>query len=127
MANSVTSWPLARGETTWIQPRPDPIARRAPRPRPVANRTLRYLRSFASRRVFGWLWRKHREASRGISVRRYCEGGWWPHVDGVWLFNPTRDRDHSVPLPGSSDPNAVGERGDVNEGVTTGLVESRMR
>jgi hypothetical protein len=40
---------------------------------------------------------------------------------------PDEDRDHSVPLPGSSDPIAVGERGDVNEGVTTGLVESRMR
>jgi len=90
MANSVTSWLLARGDTTWIQPRPDPIARRAPRPRPAVSRTFRYLHSFAWRRVFGWLWRKHREASKGDLRRRYCEGGWWPHVDGVWLFNPTR-------------------------------------
>jgi hypothetical protein len=56
----------------------------------VVSRTFRYLRSFAWRRVFGWLWRKHREASKGDLLRRYCEGGWWPHVDGVWLFNPTR-------------------------------------
>jgi hypothetical protein len=39
-------------------------SRTAPRPRPVVSRTFRYLRSFAWRRVFGWLWRKHREASK---------------------------------------------------------------
>jgi RNA-directed DNA polymerase len=88
--------PVLRGWATYFRPG-------------VSSRTFRYLRSFVWRRVFGWLWRKHRQESKRELRRRYCEGGWWPHVDGVWLFNPTklgttryRYRGAAIPTPWAS-------------------------
>jgi RNA-directed DNA polymerase len=88
--------PVLRGWATYFRPG-------------VSGRTFKYLNSFAWSRVFGWLRRKHRQSSVEELRRRYCEGRWWPHMDGVWLFKPTtlgttryRYRGAAIPTPWAS-------------------------
>jgi RNA-directed DNA polymerase len=71
--------PVLRGWTNYYRPG-------------VSSATFRYLSSFAWRRVFGWIWRKHRKTPTGQLRRRYCDGGWWPQVEGATLFNPAKVR-----------------------------------
>jgi RNA-directed DNA polymerase len=56
----------------------------------VSNATFQYLRAFTWRQVFGWLRRKHRQATWKAIRRRYCDGGWWPADGAVRLFDPAK-------------------------------------
>jgi RNA-directed DNA polymerase len=54
----------------------------------VSSRTFQYLRGFLWQRVWSWIRRKHPHRNWKDLRRRYCSGGWWPHNNGVALFNP---------------------------------------
>jgi RNA-directed DNA polymerase len=56
----------------------------------VSSAAFQYLRAFTWRQVFGWLRRKHRQATWKDLRRRYCDGGWWPADGEVRLFDPAK-------------------------------------
>ena len=56
----------------------------------ASKRTLAYIDSFAWRRVFRWLRKKHPGRNIQYLQRRYCGGRWWIHEDGVELFRPSK-------------------------------------
>lgn len=58
----------------------------------VSSATFRYLSSYAWRRVFRWLRRKHPKTPTREFRRRFCDGGWWPQVEKTTLFNPAKVR-----------------------------------
>jgi RNA-directed DNA polymerase len=68
-----------RGWTTYFRPG-------------VSFATFQYLRAFTWRQVMLRLRRKHRRITWKQLRRRYCDGGWWPHHNGMTLFNPAAVR-----------------------------------
>jgi len=56
----------------------------------VSHATFRYLRHFVWQRGIKWLRRKLRWSTWKALCRRYRGGRWWPVLDEVRLFDPTR-------------------------------------
>jgi RNA-directed DNA polymerase len=70
----------------------------------VAKQTFSYLQEYTWRRVIGWLRRKYDRGSWKQLRRRL--GGWWPHQDGLALFDTRtvpvsryRYRGAAIPTP----------------------------
>jgi Group II intron, maturase-specific domain len=58
----------------------------------ASKRTLAYVDSFAWRRVFRWLRKKHPERTWKYLRKRYCGGRWTIQDEGVELFRPSKVR-----------------------------------
>jgi RNA-directed DNA polymerase len=92
----------------------------------ACKRTLSRLFHFVWWRLIRWLRALHRWTWTDVR-RRFTtpEGRWKPiAMDGIALFNPGLDTDHSVSLPGQHDPHPLDLR---HHRLTTVTAESPVR